>query len=318
MSQRTSPAPMGGVSVALTLLTCALWGGNPTAASFTLETLPPIAIAGIRFAMATVVMFFWCVVARDPILLHRRQVLPVLIAGLLLFVQIATFNLGVWLSNASHTSMLLNTFVFWVLLLEHFFTRADRITVPKLVGMLIAAAGVSVLLLSRNEGIDLEHESRRQLLGDLILLFSAVMLAFKFIYVKHAVKTVPPGTLIFWHDVVGVALFAVVSLGWEQVSWSDFTTVTWLGLLYQGLLVAGLCFGLQAVLLRKHSATQIAIFSFSTPLFGVAAAVLLLDEPATWQLGVAAVSVAAGITLVNWRWSVRSEGNSPSDEQTVT
>ena len=313
MSKRPSPAPMGGVSVALTLFTCALWGGNPTAASVTLETLPPIAIAGIRFAMATVVMLAWCAVARDPLRLTRRQVVPVLIAGGLLFVQIATFNLGVWLSNASHTSMLLNTFVFWVLVLEHFVTRADRITLPKLVGMIIAAAGVAVLLLSRDHSSGLESADEPRLLGDLVLLFSAVTLAFKFIYVKHAVKTVPPGTLILWHDVVGVVLFAIVSLGWEQVAWSDFTTTTCLGLLYQGILVAGLCFALQAMLLRKHSATQIAIFSFSTPLFGVAAAVLLLDEPATWQLGVAAVSVALGITLVNWRRSAPVEAGATSN-----
>ena len=83
--------------------------------------------------------------------------------------------------------------------------------------------------------------------------------------------------------IVGVALFALVSLLFEEVSWSGFTRTAWLGLLYQGFLVAGLCFALQAVLLRKHSATQIAVFSFSTPLFGVAAAIAFLNEPATWQ-----------------------------------
>ncbi len=64
-------------------------------------------------------------------------------------------------------------------------------------------------------------------------------------------------------------------------------------------LMAGVCFALQAVLLRKYSASQISVFSFATPLVGVAMSVLLRgDQLSPWLLASGMV-VACGILLVN-------------------
>ena len=72
-----------------------------------------------------------------------------------------------------------------------------------------------------------------------------------------------------------------------------------MSLVYQGVFVAGICFALQALLLRHHSASQISVFSFATPLFGVGTGILLRGDRMTPMLMVAAVCVAIGILLVN-------------------
>src|SRR5688500_15286190 len=90
---------------ALALLTIALWVSNPVAVSYSVDTLPPIAVAAIRFALATGFMFFWCHFEGCGLRLTRDQVLPVVLTGCGLFVQIATFNIGVTLSDSSHASM---------------------------------------------------------------------------------------------------------------------------------------------------------------------------------------------------------------------
>ena len=72
-----------------------------------------------------------------------------------------------------------------------------------------------------------------------------------------------------------------------------------LGVIYQGIFVAGLCFAIQAMLLRHHSASQISVFGFATPLFGVGLGVLLRGDPLSANLLVAAICVAVGIVLVN-------------------
>ena len=79
----------------------------------------------------------------------------------------------------------------------------------------------------------------------------------------------------------------------------DDVRAAWWGLLYQGLAVAGLCFAIQARLLKKHSASRISVFSFATPLFGILFAVLLRGDPLSPWLFLAGVAVAAGILLVN-------------------
>ncbi|MDA1051116.1 MAG: DMT family transporter [Planctomycetota bacterium] len=289
-------------TASLALLTVAMWGANPAAVSYSLDTLPPIAVAGLRFAMATVVMLFWCRVEGCGLRLRVGQRWPALIAGVLLFLQIASFNIGVTMSNSSHSSMMINTFVFWVVIIEHFVTKADRLTARKLFGLFVALGGV-LLLLIRTEPPDAPVSStsldQPTLVGDAILLFSACILAWKVVYVRHALKFVEPGKLIFWHDLIGVVLFVICSASFEQVEFGGFTTSAVVALVYQGVFVAGFCFALQALLLRRHSASQIAVFSFATPLFGVGTGILLRGDQMTPMLLAAAVCVAIGILLVN-------------------
>ena len=293
--------PVSLRTASLALLTVALWGGNPVAVSFSVDTLPPVAVAGIRFAMATGFMFFWCRFEGAELRLRTGQVLPVSLAALGLFLQIATFNIGVQLSNSSHASMMINTFVFWVVIIEHFFTRGDRLTPRKLVGLLVAFGGVLLLLL-RTDGESAAQPTTLDaptLVGDALLLLSALLLAIKIVYVKHTLRIMGPGKLIFWHDALSVPMFFAYSALLEEFHFAGLTTAATLSLIYQGVFVGGLCFALQAVLLRHHSASQIAVFSFATPLFGVALGVLMRGDQLTAWLFLAAACVAIGIMLVN-------------------
>lgn len=294
--------PVSLKTALLALLTVALWGANPAAVSYSVDTLPPIAVAGVRFAMATVFMLFWCRVEGCGLRLRPEQRRPAIIAGVLLFLQIASFNLGVAMSNSSHSSMMINTFVFWVVVIEQFITKADQLTARKMIGLAVAFGGVLLLLLHTNAGDAPEAEGsldQPTLVGDAILLVSAGILAWKVVYVRQALKVVEPGKLIFWHDLVGVVLFVSCSAVFERVEFAGFTTVAVIALVYQGVFVAGFCFALQALLLRHHSASQIAVFSFATPLFGVGTGILLRGDQMTPMLIVAAVCVAIGILLVN-------------------
>jgi len=288
----------------LALLTVALWGANPVAVSYSVDTLPPIAVAAVRFALATLFMYFWCRYERSDVVLRTGQAVPALVAGVGMAVQIGTFNVGVAWSNSSHASMMINTFVFWVVLIEHFITRGDRLTARKLAGLILAFGGIVLLMATSTSSASASGAGPRDqptLMGDAVLLLSAFVLAVKLVYVKNVLRLVEPGKLILWHNLFGTLLFLAYSLLFEDFAFRGLTTAATLGLLYQGLLVGGLCFGLQAVLLRQHSASQIAVFSFATPLFGVGLGILLRGDQLTPWLFVAAIGVAVGILLVNVR-----------------
>ncbi len=292
--------PVGLRTAALTLVTSALWGGTPVAISYSVDTLPPVAVAGLRFAMAAVFMLFWCRVEGSELRLRAGQFRPSLIAGVLLFGQISLFNIGVQWSNSSHGTLLINTFIFWVVAIEHFITRGDRLTGRKLAGLVIAGSGAAlVLVMSQKSTGSSAAGDAPSLAGDLVLLASAALLGVKTVFIKHALKVVEPGKLILWHDVFGVMLFTAYSLSMEHVTLGGFSTPAVLGLVYQGVFVAGLCFAIQAVLLRRHSASQIAVFSFATPLFGLVLAVLFRGDRLSPWLFVSAICVAIGILLVN-------------------
>ena len=132
-----------------------------------------------------------------------------------------------------------------------------------------------------------------------MVLASAFLLGIKIIYTKRALAKVEPGKLILWHDVIGAALLGLYSVLVEDVTAGSFTGPAVAGLLYQGLVVAGLCFAIQARLLARHAASQISVFAFATPLFGIAFAVALRGDAPAGRLVLAGVCVAVGILLVN-------------------
>lgn len=291
--------PVGLSSASLTLLTAVIWGGTTVAMSYGLESFEPVAMAAMRFAIGCLFLLLWCHWEHTPLSLEWRQLPIALSAGGILFVQIWSFNVGVQLSNSSHGVMLINTFVFWIVLIEHFVTKNDRLTTRKTVGLVLAAAGVFLILwLSDPPSTDTRRPDDPSLLGDVVLMASALLLGIKIVVIKHALRTMRPGKIIFWHNLFAVVLFSSYSLAFEPWSGSVSTPAI-LGILYQGILVAGFCFALHARLLQKHSASQLAVFSFATPLFGVVLASLLRNDPLPPWIILSAFAVAGGIFLVN-------------------
>ncbi len=290
--------PLNVRAVLLTLLTVVLWGGNPVATRFSIDALPPITVAGLRFLMATWVMIVWCRIERVSFRVEPRQWTPIIIAGTLLFLQITTFTFGAAWTSSSHASLFVNTFVFWVVGLEQLFLRTDRLTSGKLGGLLVAAIGVGALLWPSSVNA-IEQSDPPSVMGDAMLLFSAFLLGVKFVYTKFALRVIGPTELIFWHDVVAVAQFALAALIWERPDFSRVTIPAASGLIYQGVLVGGVCFALQAQLLRHYSASRIAVFSFLTPLVGMLLGTLLRGDQLSISLLIGGVAVASGIYLVN-------------------
>lgn len=298
--------PLNLTAVVLTMLTVVLWAGTPVAVRFSTDRLPPVTVAGLRFAIAAVFMAGWAAVHKVPILLTPRELVKPLIGGVLLFVQIGLFTAGIHISNASHGSIFINTFVFWLVAIEHFVLHTDRLNWRRLGGLVLAATAVGLILVTTQQTSKAEVAEAPALNGDLMLLLSAFILAVKILYTKSAVRTLHPDQFVMWHAVFGTILFAGWSLAMERFDPSELAQITdpglqralW-GVAYQGIVVAGLCFAIQARLLKKHSASRISVFSFATPLFGILFAVILRGDPISHWLFAAGAAVAGGIYLVN-------------------
>ena len=70
-------------------------------------------------------------------------------------------------------------------------------------------------------------------------------------------------------------------------------------LAYQTFWVVSVTFVVWFALIARYSASRLSAFTFLTPLFGVAAGHLVLNEPLTPAFAAAVGLVAAGLVLVN-------------------
>jgi len=288
------------MAVLLASLIATLWGFNSVAVRYSVDEMPPVFVAGLRFLIGAIVLVGWCRWEGSDLRLKRAEIGPSILIGVLLFIQISLFNAGVELSTASHGSLYVNTFVFWVIAIEHFVTKADRLTFRKTIGVTLAAASVVLLITAtdRSHASDVVRDIPT-LTGDLVLCLSAFFLGLKIVATKSALRIVKPGTLIFWQSVIGTVLFFLWSFAFEEIQWRETTWPSWVGVLYQGIFVAGFCFVIQARLMQTYSASQISVFAFITPLSGVAAGVWMRnDRMSPWML-LAAIGIALGIYFVN-------------------
>jgi drug/metabolite transporter (DMT)-like permease len=292
--------PLPWRATLLCILLSTLWGGTPVSIRISGDGVPPLFGAAIRFWLASLFMLVWCGVRGERLLPRRGEWGPCAWLGLFLCAQIALYHLGVAATNASHAALFINSFIFWVAIIEHFVTGHDRLTGVRWIGMACAATGVCTVLLTANEAVTGDG-TPPTLWGDLVTAFSAFLLGVKIVFTKRATRTVPPGTLILWHDVIGATLLLGLAMSFETLEVERLTTPCVLALLYQGLAVGGFCFGAQTMLLERYSASRVTAFNAATPVWGVAIAVLLLNDPLSPWLFVAAGAVATGIVLINRR-----------------
>ncbi|MEW4527642.1 DMT family transporter [Maioricimonas sp. JC845] len=310
-SSSPSHRSVGVLGAALALLTAMLWGGTAVSNRIAVDTLPPVFVGGVRFGLATLFMVAWCRLEGCPITITRSQIRPVTILGVLLFLQISTFNWGLERSNSSHGTLFVNTFVFWVAAFEHFLLRTYRLRAVQLCGLLLAAGGVVLLLATTGDDATTQRDVPT-MAGDLFLLLSGFLLAIKVVFTRSAVNRMASGTLILWHDLIGTVLFFVYAATFEDFSHASAPPGVVAALLYAGLAVSGFCFAAQAWLLRHHSASQISVFSFATPVFGVAAGVMIRGDNLSSWLFLSGLCVAMGIVLVNRRGN--GGGSAPRTE----
>jgi len=279
---------------AMAVLISILWGANTVVIKMGLEEAPPLRLAWMRFVVGGVVICLWAW-ATGRLAGFRVQPAewrPLVLLGLLFSVQMTATNVGTWLTSAAHASVLLNLYAVHTVVLAHFLIPGDRLSLRKLVGVLVAYSGI-VLLGARQ----IAHGSPT-LLGDVIVTAAGVLLAERTIYLARAVQRLDPVKLLLTQAIVGTALFVVVSALVEPAptrwSWRLAASVG-----YQGVLISGFNFVVNLALLRRYRPSALSAFFLTQPIFGVIAAALVAGDPLTADLLIACAAVAVGIGLTS-------------------
>lgn len=279
---------------ALAVLVSLFWGANPVAIKLGLLDAAPIRLAWMRFLVGGLVIALWAWatgrLARFRV--EPGEWRPLIFVGLLFTAQVGTINVGTSLTSAAHSAILLNLYAVHTVVLAHFLIPGDRLTLKKAAGVLIAYAGIGFLFARQ------VTQGAPTLLGDVIMVVSAFLLAERTVYLARAVQRLDPGKLLLAQAVIGTTLFILISLAFEPAP------TRWTGRLagsiaFQGIIVAGFNFVVNLWLLRYYRPSALAAFFMTQPLFGVAAAALVTGDPLTVDLLVACAAVAVGVGLTS-------------------
>jgi drug/metabolite transporter (DMT)-like permease len=284
------------------------FGANAVAIKMSLLGLGPFTAAGLRLAMASLVIILWAGAAGRTLQVDRKQIQPLVILTFLTLLQLSLLYLGISRTNASRASLIVNLDPFFILLLAHFFISGDRITVRKFLGILIAFSGVALVFLPK-EGVS---ENLRT--GDVITLLSTVVWSSRTVYLKRVIHSFHPFHTVFYPMIFSVPFLFLG--GWlldkPQIGQADWTVLA--ALLYQ-VGVASLGWVAWYSLLQKHGAVALHSFMFISPIAGVLLGGVILGEPLTRNLLVALVLIICGILTVQSRKRQPPEVSGPGDSE---
>jgi len=214
---------------------------------------------------------------------------------MIFFVQLSLFYAGLNKTYASRGTLLANMQPFFVLILAHFFIPGDQITRKKLVGMLLAFAGVAFVLLQR-QGVSSELKT-----GDLIVLGAAFLWACNGVYTKRVLVGLQPYQVVLYPMMIASPLlFAEAWLAGETLPLQTDTRVV-LSVMYQAFVTASFGFVAWNTMLKKYGAVAMHSFIFIMPVAGVLLGNVMLGEPITLNLLVALCLIVTGIVIVNVR-----------------
>ena len=289
---------LDGLAVAALLICCSIWGLGQVATKVTLAQIPPLLQAGLRAAIAVALVAVWSRWRGVPLFQRDGSLGAGLLAGVLFAGEFACIFVGLQHTSASRMTVFVYTSPFIVALGMPFIARGERLRTRQWLGLAIAFSGVAFAFA---EGFSASAPAGpRQWLGDALGLAAALLWAGATLVVRASrLATLAPEKTLAWQLALCALLLVPAGLllgepwptrldGWPLAAFA-----------FQSVLVTFLSFLLWFWLVRHYPATRVAAFTLLTPLMGTLFGVLLLGEPLTARLALAAAAVALGIWMVN-------------------
>jgi len=297
MTQHVSPAsrPLDAAAAALAVALCLSWGFNQVAIKLALPDIPPLTQAAFRSTVGALIVIIWARARGVRLMDADGTLVPGIAAGLLFALEFILIFRGLLWTDASRASLFIYTAPFFVVIGSRWLIPGDRFGRSQWFGLILSFAGIAVAV-----GLPAPGADARALLGDLMLLaaggaWGATTLVIKASRLAHASyeKT------LFYQLIVSAPLLALGAQVFGERVAAAPSGLAIGSLLYQTLWVVGFTYLAWFALILRYSASRLSVFTFLTPLFGIAAGHVVLGEPITPAFAVAVVLVVAGLVLVN-------------------
>jgi drug/metabolite transporter (DMT)-like permease len=287
------------LAIGLLVLCCAFWGFQQILIKSTVGEIPPLWQAAMRMAGATALLWLWCQLRGVKLFARDGTLKGGLLAGLLFAGEFAFIYLGLMHTSASRLTVFLYTSPFVVALLLPRVVPSETLRRMQWIGLVIAFAAVAIAF---SEGFLHSSPVAGQWRGDAMGLAAGMFWGLTTLTIRSTrLSDASAEKTLFYQVGVTALVMPPLSLALGE-TWSfSYSAQAWTSLGLQTVVGAFASYLTWMWLLRHYPATQMASFTFLTPVFALVFGVALLGEPLTLQLTLALVGVAVGIVLVNRR-----------------
>jgi drug/metabolite transporter (DMT)-like permease len=292
----TERKPLDGTAFGVMLLCTALWGFQQVVIKLTAPGISYVMQAGLRSVIATVLVLLWISLKKIPLWDKDKTLWPGILAGLLFGAEFVFIYAGLEHTAASRMVVFIYLAPVLTALGLHLWVPGEKLVPGQWLGVLLSFLGI---FLAFSDGF---VAGKSTALGDTFGMVGALLWAATTVLIRATSLTrVGAPKTLFYQLAVSALMLPVASIAMGEKGIIAWTPVAIAGMAYQAVIVAFASYLAWFWLLTRYLAARLAVFSFLSPLFGVLAGVLVLDEPLTARFALAALLVGAGIVLVNFR-----------------
>jgi drug/metabolite transporter (DMT)-like permease len=277
---------------------CLIWGTTYLGIRVSLETMPPALMGGLRWTLAGALLTGW-------LLLRGEKLPPPSRWGsiaLLGFLMLVLGNGGVvfaeqWVPSGL-TAVLVATSPFWMAGVEAFMPGGEKLRHAPIAGLVLGFGGIVLLVWPE---LSLGGSGHGRFLAGILAVQIA---AFGWSLGSSYSRRHPAGD-----DILGTTAFQMLAGGLMMVlvgtargEWTTlfFSTRSAVALTYLTTVGAVGGFVAYSYALRHLPVSFVSLYAYINPIIAVTLGVLLLHEPFTPRMAIAAVLVFAGVAVVRW------------------
>jgi drug/metabolite transporter (DMT)-like permease len=278
------------------ILLGAIWSSSFMWIKIAVQELSPFTLVAFRVSFGLLFGLAVIFIQRVPWPNSFKAWFPLLLLGITNVA--APFFLISWgeqTIDSAVASILDATVPLFTILIAHFLLHDDKITLPKVLGLLLGFAGV-IILMSKDIGA-----SPGSVLGQAAVILASAFYAGSAVYARRTTEDTPgilrsAGPLLSASAVMWLATFLV-----ERPIEIPDLAITWVALLWLGILGSGLAFVMAYYLIHEIGPTRTTMVTYLFPLGGVILGVIFLHEQLTWQLITGAILIIASLAVANWQ-----------------
>jgi len=287
--------PADALAVTMMVALCMCWGFQQITIKIAAAGISPIMQAGLRSIIATALLLAWAQLRRIPLFGRDGTLGSGLAAGALFAGEFVFIYAGLAYTAASRMVVFIYLAPCLTALGLQWFVPGERLNASQWMGVLLAFLGVA---LAFADGFSTAAGST--LIGDAFGVIAAALWAATTVLIRSTRLTSASATkTLFYQLAVSALVLPLASVAAGEPGVTALTPKVLASLAYQAVIVAFASYLAWFWLLTRYLAGRLAVFSFLTPLFGVAFGVIFLSEPLSAAFVGAALLVGVGIVLVN-------------------
>jgi drug/metabolite transporter (DMT)-like permease len=287
--------PLDALAIAVTVALCMTWGFNQVAIKLAIHDIPPLIQSAARSALAALCVAVYAQLRGIPLLKRDGTLVAGIVAGVLFALEFLLVYRGLVWTTATRTVLFLYTAPFFVAIGSRLFIPGDHFYPSQWFGLFLSFIGIVIAF-----GLPTPAADPHQMLGDLMALGGAAAWGATTVVIKASpLSRISAEKTALYQLVVSAPLLAIGAVLWGEHMDAVPSALAIGAFVYQAVWVVSVSFVIWFALVLRYSANRLSAFTFLTPLFGVAAGHVVLNEPLTAAFALAVGFVALGLVLVN-------------------